>query len=245
MANQISTYFFIGKFEPFEECKDFNPGELDLGDGWILDIFLDLVCIWKPKVSSSFKEVSPFVNSALALVTALFIFRSKIMLNHRFSHWIEAKEVQSVKNTIGAYISKFAEPHKNARVNVHWKKAAWVFTQVMNNQLMRLALKDYISSLRDGGDDAFFYAYRSIENVCRFVSGAKEQFNSSDWNKMHQCLGTSKSYIDPLTNAATDIRHGNVSGSGLISARESRKQVLDISREVLMRAFKKYYRGYL
>ncbi len=247
--NKASTYYFIGQFEPYEKCKDFNPGELDLGDGWILDIFLDLVCIWNSKVSKPFNEVSPYVNRAVALVTALFIFRSRIILNHRFSHWIEAKEVHSPKNIIGAYVgdkvSKYAEPRRNARVNTHWKKAAAIFPKVMSNQFIRLALKDYMSALKDGSDDAFFYAYRSIENVCRLVSGAQDEFKASHWEKMHKELGTAKTYIDPLLNVATDIRHGHFDSSALEDARKKRNQLLDISRTVLSNVFRIYFKNYI
>ena len=229
MTNQISTYYFIGKFEPHEECSDFNPGELDIGNGWILDIFRDLACIWNSKVSSPFKDVSPFIHRAFALATALFIFRSKIMIDHRFSHWIEAKEVQASKNIIGAYVSRFSEPRRNARINVHWKKTARIFPKIIDNQFVRLALKDYISAIKDTGDDAYFFAYRSVENICRFISGAQDEFKTAHWNKMHKELGTTKSYIDPLLSVATDIRHGNFDGSSLTNTRKSRQQILDIS----------------
>ena len=110
---------------------------------------------------------------------------------------------------------------------------------------MRQALKDYVSALNDSGDDAFFYAYRAVEAVCRSVSSPKNELQASDWRRMHAALGTSKSTIDPLTNVAKEIRHGNVTGKALAKARKSRTVVLTIARKVIAKALMKRYRGFL
>ncbi len=240
-----STYFFIGKLEPFEECKDFNPGELSLGDGWTLDINLDLICIWKSGVVDPFDKINPFIKELFSLIIALFIFRSKILLKFRLTNWIEAKEIESVKNLIGVYVSRYSQPRRNARINVTWKKCAHIFSKFQHHQLFRLALKDCVTSLQEEGDDSFFYAYRALENTCRAITGAKTDITKQHWEQMHKKVGTCKTLIDPLTAAALDIRHGNISGTGLENARKNRKQVLGISRNVLATAFKKYFRGYL
>ena len=62
---------------------------------------------------------------------------------------------------------------------------------------------------------------------------------------MHQVLGTSKTFIDRLLDAAKEIRHGDRSGPALKTARKNKDAMLDISREVLARAFKREFPGYL
>jgi len=245
MSKKPSTYFFIGRLSPSEECKDFNPGELKLDDGWILDIFMDLICIWKPGVSGKFDDIRDFIKESFSLITALFIFRSKKPLDYTLTNWIENLKVESPENIIGAFVSKQSTPRRNARINCSWRKAAMVFPKFMSRPLFRLALKDYVLAEKNGGDDSFFYAFRALENICRAVTGATEGLKKKHWNEMHEKLRTTEASILPLTAAAKDIRHGNASGLHLIYARAHRKQVLDISRDVLTKSFKKQFKGYL
>jgi len=238
-------YFFIARLAPFEECKDFNPGELRIQDGWILDVYSDLMCIWNADVSNDFDEVRAFCNDMFHLLTLLFVFRSQKLISHQMRNWIESKGVGSRDNVIGAFLSTHAMPNSKSRDNVSWRRVARIFPKVSGDQFLRLALKDYVSSQRDSGDDAFFFAYRSVESVCRCFCSTRTQLSDSDWHAMHGQLGTSKSLIEPLTNAAQDIRHGNTSGGGLKSARANRRVVLGISRDVLTRAFKQRCPGFL
>lgn len=245
MAADSSTYFFIARLEPFDECRNFNPGELRIRDGWVLDICTDLICLWNPEVSQPFADLRPFMSQALDVITALYIFRSKRVISYQLRNWIECKELSCRKNMIGAFLAHPVNPRASSRVNVTWKRAAKAFPKVFDTAFLRLAVKDYAAALKDRGDDAFLFAYRGIESICRGISGATTEFKPTDWAKMHSSLGTSKSLVDPLLAAAKEIRHGDVSGPNLASARRSREAVLDISRNVLSRALKKHCPGFL
>lgn len=173
MELPCSTYFVIARLQPAEECKDLNPGELPLSNGWVLDIYSDLLCIWNPSVSRPFAELRPFMSEALDLVMALYVFRSGRLLGYQLRNWIECKDIRSAKNIIGAFVPRPTAARASRRVNVSWKRAAKTFQQVYQKVFLRVALKDYVSALRDRGDDAFFFAYRAVESICRGISSPK------------------------------------------------------------------------
>jgi len=218
VSDKNSTYFVIGRLRPAEYCANFNPGELDFGDGWILDVYYDLICIWSADVSHGFQELLPGIREKFHLVTDLFAFRTERLISYELQNWVEARDTESRKNMIGAFLgdeSTGSRPRRNSRPNVSWKRAAQKADKINSNPQLRLAIKDYVAALRDPGDDAFFFAYRAIENSCRSISGVTGQCESSDWTRMHRLLGTSKRSIQRLTDTAKDIRHGAVSGQAI------------------------------
>ena len=58
------TYYFTATLNPAEYCRDFNPGELPLGDGYVVDIFFNGITIWNPSLKVNFVKVNPFVQEA-------------------------------------------------------------------------------------------------------------------------------------------------------------------------------------
>lgn len=247
MTKQLSTYYFIAQLNPESECRTFNPGELKINDGWVVDIYYDLICIWNPNVHESFDKIRPFVSQAFKLLIDLFSFRTKKIISYQLLTWVEAKDISSPKNVIGMFKSNLGsikisgQKHPTNRI---WRKVAKGFSVFKDNPYLRIAIKDYVSALRDGGDDAFFFAYRAIESICRGITGATGDLKNSDWEKMHRRLGTTKTQIDPLFKASTPIRHGDVDSSELIAARSNRNNILDISREVLKAEFKISVKGF-
>lgn len=246
MADNKSTYFVIGRTQPTEHCTDFNPGELQLGDGWILDVYYDLICIWSADVTRPFEEEKRGIEDKVRLITDLFIFRARRLIRYELQSWVEARHIQSRANMIGGYVAGDlpTAPNRKSRASASWRRAAQKATGFSHNPQVRLAVRDYIAALRDPGDDAFLFAYRAIENSCRAVSGATGDLSASDWEAMHRLLGTSQAYILPLTNASKDIRHGHASGSAVKRARANREELLDKARHVLELATRKKVPGF-
>lgn len=248
MPESSSTYYFIAQLSPEDECRTFYPGELQIGDGWVLDICFDLMSIWNPSVQTKFGRVRPSITEAFNLLTDLYTFDSNKLLTYRLRNWVEAKEVCSPKNMIGVFKTNLTwKKHPSGRHpnNRRWRRVAKAFPAFRGNPQLRLAVKDYVSAIRDSGDDAFFFAYRAVESICRNASGSKgEKISDSDWKLMHQKLGTTKSSIDPLTKVAKEIRHGNINSQTLVNARSDKERLLGIARDVLTAEFKRSVKGF-
>lgn len=242
-----STYFFIAQLLPEQDCWSFYPGEISLDNGWVLDICFDLAAFWNPKLEQNFDEIKSSVGETFNVLTALYSFSSQKPLTFRLQHWVEAKQVLSKDNVIGIFKSKSAPKGvASARhpSNRRWRRVCRAFRKIQGEQNLRLALKDYVSAMKDGGDDAFFFAYRAIENVCRKASGCTGDILPKDWSLMHQKLGTTKDQITPLTLVAQEIRHGNIASPILSNARSNRTQILEISRKVLAAEFRRSLNGF-
>jgi hypothetical protein len=242
MGKRASTYFIIGTLSPDADCLAFNPGELKLGRGWVLDICYTLVSLWNPRLRRPFHVLKPLVREYLRLLADLYSFHANRLLSFKLVHWVEAREVIAKKNMIGVFKGSDSiriTANRNNEQNRRWRKVARIFAYVLSQQHLRLAVKDHVNAMREEGYDSAFFAYRSVEHVCRSITGAVGQLSSSDWAKMHQALGTSKSMIEPLTKAATQVRHGNISSTKQVERMvKRREELLGISRGVLARRFR-------
>src|SRR4029453_2868311 len=111
---------------------------------------------------------------------------------------------------------------------------AWRFVR---EPTLRLAFKDFGFSLRDRGDDAFLYAYRAVENARRFHAGKVSATETTPvWPPLHAALvGRSEEQLQPLTDAATSIRHGDTKSAALAAARVNRDGTLVLAEDVLRR----------
>lgn len=248
MANRASTYFIIGSFFPDADCRAFNPGEMALGRGWVLDICYTLVSLWNPRLRRPFNVLKPMVREYLSLLVDLYSFHANKLLSFRLVHWVEAREVVAKKNMIGVFMGTDSiriSRNRNNPQNRRWRKITKIFFDVLNESHLRLAVKDYVNAMRDEGHDSMFFAYRAVEHVCRSITGVPGQISADDWDKMHQVLGTSKPLLDPLINSATQVRHGNVTTRQIAAARQRRDQLLAISRDVLIRRFQDTHRGFI
>ena len=111
--------------------------------------------------------------------------------------------------------------------------AAWRFVR---EPTLRLTFKDLGFSLRDRGDDAFLYAYRAVENARRFHADKVSATETTPvWPPLHALLGTTEGQLEPLTDAATSIRHGDTKSAALAAARVNRDATLVLAEDILRR----------
>jgi hypothetical protein len=94
---------------------------------------------------------------------------------------------------------------------------AWRFVR---EPTLRLVFKDLGFSLHDRGDDAFLYAYRAVENARRFHADKVSATETTPVGPpLQAALVTSEGQLQPLTEAATSIRHGDTKSAALAAAR--------------------------
>lgn len=244
----ISTYFFIGRLSPAEDCSKFHPGEIRLDKNWMLDICRDGISIWIPGTRKSFDELKPAVLDAFDIVINTFMLITGERLDFNFQNWVETRGIVSKSNMIGWIVSSFASkatPKKRNKFNVAWRKVGKFYPKILANFYHRMALRDFKSCITISGDDAFFYAYRIVEDIRRAVTINLADGLPTDkyWEEMHSILGTSKKQIDPLTRVAKYVRHGDTKSHIVRGARRRKKQLIEIALSVMKKEFKWTFKG--
>lgn len=84
----------------------------------------------------------------------------------------------------------------------------WNLTAQHTSRPLRLALINYMRALREP-EEAMMFCYRALEALCHdpnFYISEKEM--KQNWQALRNALNLDKAYLDPLTERATDHRHG-------------------------------------
>jgi len=248
MKKLKSTYYFIGRLTPTELCMKFNPREIHLSNGWVIDIFMDGISIWKPGVAENFDNVRPLIEETIDILVTTFVLITGIQIKHGIHQWVEAKGVKAYSNLIGWFMPrgwKLVTPNSKNRLNSAWRKAGKNCLEIRSSINHRLALMDYKNCISTYGDDVFFYAYRIIEDIRRAVTEHLPDGldDKKYWSEMHKILETSEKMIRPLTEVATRIRHGDVNNAIVTKARNNKKHIIEIAFNVMKREFKRKFKG--
>jgi hypothetical protein len=239
-----STYYFIGKLS--DRSAMYNVQEFPLSNGFFLEVFLDGISIWG-SADKTFTEIFPEIKEVFNIIISSFIFRNKKPMTYTLETWIEAREIISKKNTIGWILKPFmSRKHysKENKKNEDWKKSAWLYNNLSKgNSNHTLALKDYRSALTDPSNDAFLFAYRSIEDICRAVTGCDE-IKKKNWEQMHEILGTSEKSIKPLNEIAKKIRHGNRIHKSVVKV-DDRDKIINIAHSIIKKELERKFANFL
>ena len=248
MAHKTATYYFIGKLSPEESCIWFNPREIQLGGGWVLDIFKSGIALWNPKVDRDAPQIREFVKDTLDTVVTTFNFLTKLKLKHTVTNLIEARDVVSTNNLIWWYLPEFyvkrPASSKN-KWNRTWRKVGKFYRRIGNSFYHKIALRDFQNCIDSVGDDSFFYAFRIVEDIRRATTShlppGKE--TADYWAEMHKILGTREATIRPLTEVSTKVRHGDFNDPIVLRARAKKDEIINIALDVMKRAFKLKFKG--
>lgn len=242
-TNEESTYFFIGRL--LDQSARYNIQEFSLVGGFYLEVLLDGIAVWGT-TSKPFNEVRLEVRDILDTIVAAFVFKTKKPLSYTLDAWVETKEVVAKRNMIGWIIGPLkSRKHysMSSKNNAPWKKAATLYNMLARGKGNRnhlLALKDFRAAVMDTSEDAFLFAYRSVEDICRAINNC-DDIKNKNWTFMHQTLKTSKNYIEPLTEVATKVRHGNIHHTTVIVANSEREKLINIAHEIIGKELKQTF----
>ena len=246
---KTDTYFYIGKLLPEEMCVRFNPGEISLGDGWILDIYASGMHLWNSEIDPKSYNVRDFIKEAPGIIVSCFNFITNSRLKYVINHLIEAREVKAKSNLIWGFYPDGYLKKPGSRKNKWsraWKRVGKAYPKIKNSFYHRVILQDYQNCINSSGDDSFFYAYRVIENVRRATTQHLKDFDDMEyWDEMHAVLGTSKTQIEDLIQIAKKVRHGDFKDPILINARKNPQPVIKSALKIMelefRRSFKQLY----
>lgn len=247
MGENVSTFYFIGKLHPWEACVNFNPGEVHLGNGWVFELITDGTAIWIPGTDRKFNELRSEVQEAFEIIITTFVLITNKKLSFTLQNWVEAVDIVSKKNWIGFILppgSSASKANPKSRVNVVWRRVGKAYIKIKNSFYHKLALRDFRNCIESRGDDSFFYAFRIVEDVRHAVTSHLPEGKTRDfyWQEMHKILGTSKQAIEPLTEVAEKVRHGDLNNKVVIEARKNREAILNIAYSILRDEFKRSFK---
>lgn len=234
-----STYFFLGRLT--EPGARYQLQEAKLRDGFRLEVFLEHIAIWGTS-DQRFDPLRMAVKSTLDTIVSAFAFRTRRAVSYSLESWVEAKSTEATKNVIGWFRPAGSVPPTADRRgrSAAWAKAVRLYNTMTASQANHvLALKDLNSARRDSSADAFLFAYRAIEDICRAATGMGEAQKA--WAKMHNILGTTKEQIDPLTDLSQYVRHGAVDSPVVLDALTRKEKLVDIAHDIVAREFKRSF----
>jgi hypothetical protein len=241
------TYFFFADVEPKELMRFGLQAGIQLDDDSTLDVLGHALAYWAIAEEQDMLTLRAFVQDVFDVTLAIYALirldrgdrRDALRLRAELHSWLEVRGVEARANVVGTIheryeagaVTELDGPH--ARDFTTAASAAWRFVR---EPRLRLAFKDLGFSLRDRGDDAFLYAYRAVENAHRFHAAKVSATETKPvWPPLQAALGTSEGQLQPLTDAATSIRHGDTKSAALAAARVNRDATLLLAEDVLRR----------
>lgn len=242
----FSSYFFIGRLS--DSTSRFYILEEVLPMDFRFEVYMDSVYIWGT-TDLPFDKLLPIVIDIYKTLVAAYIFKTNKPISVTLNNWVEAQGVTARRNMIGWFVPPTHTLGKvssrRSKINTPWKKAAlFVRNQNKFRADHRLALKDYSTAITEPSQDAYLFAYRAIEDVCRAINGGVDELESDHWDKFQKRLNISKASIDPLKEVADKIRHGNNLHTLVKKAEQNREKFILIAHDVLSREFKQILKSF-
>lgn len=229
------TYFFFADVEPKELMTFGVEAGIPLDDDSTLEVLGHALAYWAIAEEQDVLTLRAFVQDVFDVTLAIYALirldrgdrRDALRLRAELHSWLEVRGVEARANVVGTIHERYEAgavtelDGPRARDFTTAATAAWRFVR---EPTLRLAFKDLGFSLRDRGDDAFLYAYRAVENARRFHAAKVSATETKPvWPPLHAALGTSEGQLQPLTDAATSIRHGDEERRPRRRSREPRR----------------------
>jgi len=240
---KLSSFYFLSRVHPIERCSKFRLVEEPIFGSLKLDIWLDGFHLWISSTKKDFSELNPLAKNILDTFLASYAILTNISLSYTRLGWVEVRGSRVREAIIGTIDSKYGlfKPPRKCSANSNLKYAAKITREAIKSVHHRMALKDYKTALSDGGDDAFLFAFRSLESLCRAVIRSGGKVEKAEWKRMHHELGTSDRRIMPLNNVANLVRHGRTTSKKLKKARKNRARYLSIARNIILLEIKRSF----
>lgn len=219
--NEVSNFCFFGRIS--DELARYLVQGVGIGNNIVLGVCRDNVALSLTTTLPP-AEVLTLMNSAIENLQSSFTLVTDKPITIRLQSLAENKG--GTTRTIAAWpLDSKSLPTlpENDPINYGWRQAALISRELYSGHSnYRLSLKDYRQALSDRSDDAFLYAYRAVENICRIVAGS-EELNNATWKKLRGVLNIREEDIYPLRNVSFKVRHGNFSHLIVNEARKKRR----------------------
>lgn len=240
-GNPNSGWWFHGRLSPAMLVPRADVQEIEVRPHVKLEVIGEGIAVWsKPPAQPPAGRDEAAV--LFSLVVAAYALTSGRALDSSLEGWVEATEADLADSVVGFRLERELS-ERPSRLSIdtdRMREAAELAVAVSNVPLWRLTLRDLHASRRAGaGDDAFLFAYRAIESAARQLSGQAGELRRQDWRAFHERRGAEADaghhQLKVLKDARDAAAHGR-EGELLDTARLKRGAILDLAREVTVRA---------
>ena len=244
------TYFFLADVEPKELMTFGVEAGIQLDDDSTLEVLGHALAYWAIAEEQDVLTLRAFVQDVFDVTLAIYALirldrgdkREALRLRAELHSWLEVRGVEARANVVGTIHERYeagAVTELDGPRARDFTTAANAARRIFREPAFRFTFKNPGFSRRDRGDDAFLYAYRAVENARRFRADKVSATERKPvWPPLHAALGTSEEQLQPLTDAATSIRHGETKSAALATARVNRDATLVLAEDVLRRLAK-------
>ena len=211
------TCFFFADVEPKELMTFGVEARIQLDDDSTLEVLGHALAYWAIAEEQDVLTLRAFVQDVFDVTLAIYALirlergdrRDALRLRAELHSWLEVRGVEARANVVGT---------------IHERYEAGAVTELDGPRT------------RDFTTAANLYAYRAVENARRFHADKVSATETKPvWPPLHAVLGTSEGQLQPLTDAATSIRHGDTKSAALAAARVNRDATLVLAEDVLRR----------
>jgi hypothetical protein len=217
MADPTSSYVFIYTLVPENRCYNlrYESGNyfsenfqaefrLSVWQSMLLIYYLD-----KSGVTFEIVRRRAELFVRMLMMGRAFFNSAQRPLDYYPTHWVELPP-QSQRVVVGN-ISNEPNPDMQHPENKSFVEAERILPLVSEHASLRRALEDFVSSISNASPDAYFYAYRAIENVrSHFQKSGRDEERKLAWNAMNIALNCRKEDYDELVRLSEKHRHAKV-----------------------------------
>jgi hypothetical protein len=236
-----SAFWFYGRLHPSHAVPPFQAEEIEVDEGVRLEVVWDGIGVWSRPGVRAFKQMGE-ATELFRLVVAAYALLTRKVFDVSTDGWIEATAAQLTGSILGFRVEQsksVGDVDRDSKESAAIRAACLVAIATRAMPSYRLALRDIYSALREVGNDAFFFAYRAVEDAARVVSGG-ERVGPREWGEFHQRIGLTpeqgEARLAPLTEARKALAHGDENASAIGVADRQRRALLDTARWFVIRA---------
>jgi len=239
-----SAFWFYGRLHPVSKVPPFQAEEIEVEDKVRLEVVWDGIGVWSRPGTKRFKQPGEAAE-LFGLVVAAYALLTGEALDFSSDGWVEAKNAHFDGTILGFQARQMKssdQVNKNSEESIALQSACSLAVVLRRESGYRLGLRDIYSSLREVGNDAFFYAYRAIETVARYALDCTD-LEAAQWKKFHSEMGIDpgegRARLKPLKAARDALAHGDEGATAIGEAARQRRQLLDVARWFVITAFEK------
>lgn len=239
-----ATFILYGRVAPVNAAGFKTDAQLALGR--LASVVVLREAFWLVMPVTGPYDGGAMVREAGYLAEDLFgaySMRTGAGLSSSIESWVEAVGPPIGRGSIVG-VSELRAYHDDADASAYLAQAARDVAFAVHSpsaDYWRAVFRDMGRTCRDGGDDAFLFAIRAIENAARATTGTVGRVTDGIWNRFARYLDVEpddlKATKAMLHDARHAVAHGDVRCDRLLAARSRRQELLFGAREIAVAAF--------
>ena len=228
-GEKSSAFWFHGRIHPAPRVPAFYAEEIQVEEGVTLEIICEGISVWAKPGTERYKQPGE-ATDLFRLVLSAYALLARDAFDPELEGWIEATKAQLEGSMVGFIIPRTIGPEeKESAETKRVQAAADLAIAVREIPSLRLAIRDIYAAVRDrdASDDAFFFAYRAVEDCARTVSGADSDIGAKEWLRFMRVLVSTETRERSDWNRSPERDEQRLTGANRLSSsrmRDSRRR---------------------